>query len=300
MAAAGVSPGDEVIVPAYTFLATASCVLHQMAIPIFVDIDPRTYTIDPGKIESAITERTKAIIPVHIQGCPADMDPICEVAGRYGLKVLEDAAQGHGARYKGRRVGSLGDAAGFSFYPGKNLGAFGDGGAITTNDVALAEKLRELRNYGSRAKYVNDVAGYNSRLDEMQAAFLRVKLKYLDCWNQKRNLIADWYLNNLPITCPDLVLPTVPEYAEPCWHLFVVRSQSRDAFQRILTENGIGTLIHYPIPPHKQMAYENLDLKTGRFPLAETLAVEVLSLPIYPQLGIDCLAQSFFAAPLVR
>ena len=295
----GVGPGDEVIVPSNTYIATWLAITHVGATPVPIEPCESTYNLDPVLIEDAITVRTKAILPVHLYGQPADMAPICEVADRYGLKVLEDAAQGHGARYKGRRVGSLGDAAGFSFYPGKNLGAFGDGGAITTNDAALAEKLRELRNYGSRAKYVNDVAGYNSRLDEMQAAFLRVKLKYLDCWNQKRSLIADWYLNNLPITCPDLVLPTVPEYAEPCWHLFVVRSQSRDAFQKKLTEDGIATLIHYPIPPHKQMAYESLDLRPGSFPLAETLADEVLSLPIYPQLGINCLAQSFFAARLV-
>ncbi len=296
----GVGPGDEVIVPSNTYIATWLAVTHVGATPIPVEPCESTYNLNPVLIENAITVRTKVVLPVHLYGQPADMNPICDVARRYGLKVLEDAAQGHGARYKGRRVGSLGDAAGFSFYPGKNLGAFGDGGAITTDDAALAEKIRELRNYGSRVKYVNDVAGYNSRLDELQAAFLRVKLKYLDCWNHKRSLIADWYQKNLPITCPDLILPTVPDDANPCWHQFVVRSQSRGSFQKLLTENGIGSLIHYPIPPHRQSAYDSLSIKLGSLPLAEKLADEVLSLPVYPQLEIDCLAQSLFARPICR
>lgn len=294
----GIGPGDEVIVPSHTYIATWLAVTHVGATPVPVEPCEATYNLDPARIETAITTRTKAILPVHLYGQPADMDPICEVARRYGLKVLEDAAQGHGARYNGRRVGSLGDAAGFSFYPGKNLGAFGDGGAITTSDAVLAEKLRELRNYGSRVKYVNDIVGYNSRLDELQAAFLRVKLRHLDHWNQQRSMIAQWYLKNLPITCADLILPTVPDYVDPCWHLFVVRSQSRDAFQKILAENSIGTLIHYPIPPHRQSAYGNLGFKSGSFPLAERLADEVLSLPMYPQLGVDSLEQSLFTAHL--
>lgn len=295
----GIGPGDEVIVPSHTYIATWLAVTHVGATPVPVEPCEATYNLDPARIETAITTRTKAILPVHLYGQPADMDPICEIARRYGLKMLEDAAQGHGARYNGRRVGSLGDAAGFSFYPGKNLGAFGDGGAITTSDAVLAEKLRELRNYGSRVKYVNDIVGYNSRLDELQAAFLRVKLKHLDRWNQQRSMTAQWYLKNLPITCADLILPAVPDYAEPCWHLFVVRSSSRESFQKRLAENSIGALIHYPIPPHRQGAYDNLGLKSGSFPLAERLADEVLSLPMYPQLGMDCLEQSRFAAHLV-
>lgn len=290
----GIGPGDEVIVPSNTYIATWLAVTHVGATPIPVEPCEATGNLDPALIEAAITGRTRVILPVHLYGQPADMEPICAVARRYDLKVLEDAAQGHGARYKGRRVGELGDAAGFSFYPGKNLGAFGDGGAITTNDAALAEKLRELRNYGSRVKYVNDMIGYNSRLDELQAAFLRVKLQHLDRWNQQRHLIAAWYLKNLPISFPDLVLPFVLDSTEPCWHLFVVRSRQRDLLQKRLTENGIGTLIHYPIPPHRQSAYANLAFKAGSLPLAERLAAEVLSLPIYPQLAIDRLEQSLF------
>jgi len=236
-------------------------------------------------IEAAITERTKAILPVHLYGQPADMDGINALAHRYGLKVVEDAAQTHGARYKGRRTGGLGDAAGFSFYPGKNLGAFGDGGAVVTNDPEVADKVRVLRNYGSRVKYHNEVKGFNSRLDELQAAFLRVKLKKLDEWNARRNMVAQYYLKNLA-EIPSLTLPHVPSWAEPVWHLFVIRSEERDLLAKKLKENGIQTLIHYPLPPHLSEAYKDVDpTRFSGLPLTSKLAQEILSLPIYPQLS---------------
>lgn len=287
-----IGPGDEVIVPSNTYIATWLAITHVGATPVPVEPHEDTCNINPELIEASITERTKAIIPVHLYGQPADMDPICEIARRHALKVLEDAAQAHGASYKGKRAGSLGDAAGFSFYPGKNLGAFGDGGAVTTSDAELADKIRCLRNYGSREKYVNEAPGFNSRLDELQAAFLRVKLRYLDGWNDKRRLLAAWYLKSLPGSFPELVLPVVPAWAEPCWHLFVVRSADRDAFQSMLSEHGVGTLIHYPIPPHIQKAYSALNYPVGSFPIAERLARQVLSLPMWPQLSETALASS--------
>jgi len=282
--AMGVGPGDEVIVPSHTYIATWLAVTHCGAVPIPVEPDPATFNIDPTRIEAAITPRTKVILPVHLYGQPADLDPILSIARAHGLKVLEDAAQTHGARYKGRKIGGHGDAVAWSFYPSKNLGALGDAGAITTNDDELADRLRVLRNYGSRVKYIHEVAGWNSRLDPLQAAVLRVKLKHLDSWNAQRAEIAAWYLRELS-RIPDLVLPRVPDWAEPVWHHFVIRHPRRDAVQQALSEAGVGTLIHYPIPPHRQQAYSYLGYKAGALPIAEQLAKEVLSLPISPQLG---------------
>lgn len=280
--AMGIGPGDEVIVPSNTYIATWLAVSYAGATPVPVEPDLRTYNIDPARIEAAITPATKAIMPVHLYGQPADMDPILEIARRHNLKVVEDAAQAHGAKYKGRRTGSLGDAAGFSFYPGKNLGALGDGGAVVTNDDALADKLRVLRNYGSREKYHNEVKGFNSRLDELQAAFLREKLVVLDDWNARRCAVAKRYLAGLANL--GLVLPFVPDWAEPVWHLFVVRHRSRDALQKALTAHGVGTAIHYPIAPHRQPAYAEMALAEGNLPVSEAIHREVLSLPIWPQM----------------
>lgn len=280
----GIGPGDEVIVPSNTYIATWLAVSQCGAMPVAVEPDPVTHNLEPGHIEAAITRRTRAIIPVHLYGQPVDLEAIVAVARVHGLKVLEDAAQAHGARYKRRRVGGGGgDAAAWSFYPGKNLGALGDGGAVTTNDAELADRLRVLRNYGSRVKYVNEVQGCNSRLDPLQAAVLGVKLRRLDEWNARRRHIAGRYLQALAGT--GLVLPGVPEWAEPVWHLFVVRHPRRDEIQRLLADAGIGTLIHYPIPPHRQSAYADHPHACQGFPIAEQLASEVLSLPIGPHLG---------------
>jgi len=278
----GIGEGDEVIVPSNTYIATWLAASYAGATPIPVEPDERTYNLDPSRLESAITPRTKAIIAVHLYGQPADMDSINAIARRHDIKVIEDAAQAHGARYKGRRVGSLGDAAGFSFYPGKNLGAIGDGGAVTTNDAVLAEKVRVLCNYGSRVKYHNEVKGFNSRLDELQAAFLRTKLAKLDEWNERRKSVADRYLKQLDKL--GLALPHVTEWADPVWHLFVVRHPKRDQLQKGLGESGVGSMIHYPIPPHLQPAYAELSFKLGDFPIAEAIHREVLSLPIGPHL----------------
>jgi dTDP-4-amino-4,6-dideoxygalactose transaminase len=281
--ACGIGKGDEVIVPSNTYIATWLAVSYAGATPIPVEPDSKTFDLDSDRIETAITPRTKAIMPVHLYGQPADMDPILRIAHKHGLKVIEDNAQAQGARYKGRRTGSLGDAAGNSFYPGKNLGAFGDAGAVTTNDDALAEKVRVLRNYGSKKKYYNEVRGFNSRLDELQAAFLRVKLKKLDEWNERRCTVAAKYLERLS-GVDSLLLPFVPDWAEPVWHLFVVRCSKRDALQQRLAAAGIGTLVHYPIPPHLSGAYADAKWKRGNFPIAEELAETVLSLPMGPHL----------------
>lgn len=283
--AMGVGPGDEVIVPSNTYIATWLAVSQCGAVPVPVEPDPETFNIDPAQIEAAITPHTKVILPVHLYGQPADLDPILAIARAHGLKVLEDAAQAHGARYRGRRIGSHGDAVAWSFYPGKNLGALGDAGAITTNDDDLADRLRVLRNYGSRVKYVNEVPGWNSRLDPLQAAVLRVKLQHLDAWNARRAEIANLYLEKLAGS--GVVLPAVPAWVEPVWHLFVIRHPRRDAIQRVLTEAGIGTLIHYPIPPHRQQACANLGYPAGAFPIAKRLADEVLSLPMGPHLRLQ-------------
>lgn len=279
----GIGPGDEVIVPSNTFIATWLAVSSLGATPVPVEPEPATHNIVAGAIEAALTPRTRAIVPVHLYGQPVDMDPILALARRHGLLVLEDAAQAHGATYKGRRVGGLGHAAAFSFYPGKNLGALGDGGAVTTQDPELADALRRLRNYGSRRKYDHEVAGFNSRLDELQAAFLRAKLGALDGWTARRREIAGRYLAGLQ-GLPGLVLPEVPAWAEPVWHLFVVRLAERDAVQRRLADSGVETLIHYPIPPHLAGAYAGLGLPPGSLPVAERLASDVLSLPMGPHL----------------
>ena len=280
--AMGVGLGDEVIVPSNTYIATWLAVSQCGATPVPVEPDARTYNIDPALIEAAITPRTKVILPVHLYGQPADMDPILAIARKHGLRVLEDGAQAHGARYKGQRLGAHGDAVAWSFYPGKNLGAMGDGGAVTTNDAQLADRLRVLRNYGSRVKYVNEVQGYNSRLDPLQAAILRVKLAHLDEWNGRRSAIAARYQQSLA-DC-GLTLPHVPDWAESVWHLYVVQHPKRDALQQALTEAGVGSLIHYPIPPHRQQAYARAGWEKGAFPLAEKMADRVLSLPIGPHM----------------
>lgn len=278
-----IGPGDEVIVPTNTYIATWLAVSYAGATPVAVEPDRRTFNLDSARIEAAITPRTRAIIAVHLYGQPADMDPIIEIANRHNLRVIEDAAQAHGARYKGRCAGSLGDAAGFSFYPGKNLGALGDGGAVTTDDENLAARIRVLRNYGSSIKYHNELKGYNSRLDELQAAFLRVKLSHLDAWNARRSAIADSYGEALRDS--GLTLPFVPEWADPVWHLYVVGSMQRDLLQQQLAGQGIGTMIHYPIPPHLQPAYADQGMRTGDFPVAEKMADQVISLPIGPHLS---------------
>jgi dTDP-4-amino-4,6-dideoxygalactose transaminase len=278
-----IGAGDEVIVPSNTYIATWLAVTYAGARPVPVEPDIGTYNIEPARIEEAITPRTKAIIAAHLYGQPADMDPICAIAKKHGLKVIEDAAQAHGAEYRGRRVGSLSDAAGFSFYPGKNLGALGDGGAITTSDANLARKMRTLRNYGSEVKYQNLFKGYNSRLDELQAAFLRVKLRKLDYWNSRRRALARRYIDLLNGSRM-LSLPVVADYSNPVWHLFVVRTQDRDLLQEKLGKAGIGTVIHYPVPPHLQPAYAELQLGDGAFPIAERVHKEIISLPLYPQL----------------
>ena len=291
----GIKEHDEVIVPSNTYIATWLAISHTGATPKPVEPDELTHNIDPKKIESSITKNTKAILPVHLYGLPADMDPINEIAIKHNLMVLEDSAQGHGALYKNRKTGSLGNAAAFSFYPSKNLGAFGDGGAVTTNDDELTENIKAIRNYGSHKKYVNDIIGYNSRLDELLASFLRIKLKVLDEWNNHRKKIAKWYLENLPKSFPEWKLPDVPDWAEPCWHLFVVRTKNRDIVQKKLAENGAKTQIHYPIPPHLQNAYTNLGYQRGDFPIAENLSNEVISLPMGMHLTEDMLENSVFA-----
>lgn len=281
--ALGVRPGDEVIVPSHTFIATWLAVTECMAIPVPVEPEEGSFTISADAIERAITTRTRVILPVHLYGQPVDLDPILALAARHGIKVLEDAAQAHGARYKGRRIGSHGDAVAWSFYPGKNLGAFGDGGAVTTSDPDIAEAIRTLRNYGSRRKYEHEIVGCNSRLDPLQAALLRVKLRHLDEWNKQRREIALTYQETLSkFSKHGFTLPSVPSWAEPVWHLYVVRCAQRDQLQTKLAESGILTMIHYPLPPHLQPAYARLGFHRGTFPLAEKLCSEILSLPIYP------------------
>ena len=280
-----IGPGDEVIVPSNTYIATWLAVSAVGATPVPVEPDPATYNIDPARIAEAITVRTKVLLPVHLYGQPADMDPILDLARAHGLAVVEDGAQAHGARHKGKRIGGHGDIVCWSFYPGKNLGALGDGGAITTNRDDLADKVRVLRNYGSRVKYVNEVQGVNSRLDPVQAAVMRVKLRHLDDWTERRRRIAEAYAKGLANS--GLILPHVPDWADPVWHLFVVRTADRAALQQHLAEGKIGTLIHYPIPPHMQEAYAGLGLAADAFPIARRLSDEVISLPIGPQLSAE-------------
>lgn len=288
-----VGPGDEVVVPSNTYIATWLAVSQCAATPVPVEPDVTTYNIDPGLIESAITSRTKVILPVHLYGQPADLDPILKIARRHGLKVLEDGAQSHGARYHGKRIGAHGDAVAWSFYPGKNLGAMGDGGAVTTNDERIADRIRVLRNYGSRVKYVNEVQGYNSRLDPLQAAILRVKLKVLDEWNARRARVSSRY--NAEMNVPEMVLPTTLSGADSVWHLYVVRHPRRERLQQALHKAGVGTLIHYPIPPHLQAAYAAEGFGEKSFPLAELLASEVLSLPMGPALTEEQVKQVIVA-----
>ncbi|MEI7967642.1 MAG: DegT/DnrJ/EryC1/StrS family aminotransferase [Betaproteobacteria bacterium] len=278
-----VGPGDEVIVPSHTFVATWLAVSHCGATPVPVEPAPGAFNIDPGQIENAITPRTRVILPVHLYGQPCDLEPILTLARRHGLKVVEDAAQAHGARYRGKRLGSHGDVVCWSFYPAKNLGAMGDGGAITTNDPALAERIRTLSNYGSREKYRNLLRGHNSRLDPIQAAILRVKLRHLDAWNQRRRDIARHYLQQL--SDENLGLEETPAWSEAVWHLFVVRHARRDQLRERLAADGVETLIHYPIPPHRQAAFQDLGIASQRLPMACTIANEVLSLPIGPHLN---------------
>jgi dTDP-4-amino-4,6-dideoxygalactose transaminase len=280
--ACGVGPGDEVIVPANTFFATAEAVSTAGAVPVFVDADPTSYTIDPKKIEAAITERTRAVIPVHLYGQAADLDAVSEIAARHGLVVIEDAAQAHGSLYRGRRVGALARAGCFSFYPGKNLGAYGEGGAVTTDDAEVARRVRMLRDHGSERKYYHEMIGYNFRLEGIQGAVLGVKLKHLDRWNELRRAHAARYDELLRYS--GLRLPREMEYARHVYHLYVVQTEERAALLQSLTEAGIQTGIHYPVPVHLQPAYASLQYKTGDFPEAERQAQRVLSLPMFPEL----------------
>lgn len=278
-----IKEGDEVIMPSNTFIATVLAVSYTGAKPVFVEPDIQTYLLDPSKIEAAVTSHTKAIMPVHLYGQACQMDSIMSIADRYGLKVIEDNAQAHGARFKGQIAGSIGHVNGTSFYPGKNLGALGDAGAVTTNDAELAEKIQILRNYGSKEKYKYESIGHNMRLDELQAAFLSVKLKHLEEWTRQRQEISHWYNEEL-LGCKDLITPYVHPDSTHVYHLYVIRTSKRDQLQEYLKENEVGSLIHYPIPPHLQLAYQYLGFKKGDFPIAEELASTSLSLPIWPGL----------------
>jgi dTDP-4-amino-4,6-dideoxygalactose transaminase len=280
--ALGVGPGDEVITVAHTFIATSEAIAMTGALPVFIDVLDDTMLMDPSKIEAAITPRTKAIIPVHLYGQSCDMDAIMEIARKHGLKVVEDAAQAHGGRWRGQRVGSIGDAATFSFYPGKNLGAFGDAGAVVSQDEDLMEHVRMLANHGRLEKYTHKMEGVNSRLDGMQAAVLSVKLRHLDDWNSKRRAHADFYLDSLSHDefRPQAVNPN----AEPVWHLFVVRVAEREALQKKLKDEGVATGIHYPVPLHLQPAYQHRQIPLGSLPVTEAAANQVVSLPMYAEL----------------
>lgn len=275
-----IGSGDEVIVPSNTFIATALAVSYVGATPVFVEPDIHTYNLDANRIEDSITDKTKAIIAVHLQGRPADMDAINAIAKKYGLKVIEDAAQAHGTKYKGKKVGTLSDAAGFSFYPGKNLGALGDGGCVITNDKDIADKVRALGNYGSDYKYHHIYQGTNSRLDELQAAFLRVKLAMLDKWNDDRKRIAEKYLRGIQNNSIKLPLAISEDY-DHVYHVFVIRCDKRDELEQYLKDNGIGTVKHYPIPMHMQQAYAELNMPEGSLPIAEEISRTVLSIPMY-------------------
>lgn len=283
--AADIAIGDDVITVSHTFVATIAAILYVGARPILVDIDPSTYTMNVDQIENAITPRTKAILPVHLYGHPADMDPILEIAHKYDLVVIEDAAQAIGAKYKGRRVGGIGDLGCFSFYPSKNLGAYGEGGAVVTNDPIYADKIRMLRNWRSKKRGYYDVNAYNYRLDEIQAAILCVKLNHLDGWNELRRKHASYY-NDL-LRHSKMQLPIAKSYAEHVYHLYVVRTSQRDAIQQALASRGIQTLIHYPVPIHKQKFFNGI--LDACFPVTETCAAEVLSLPMYPEITDEIL-----------
>lgn len=285
--ACGVQPGDDVATVSLTAVPTASAITFAGARPIFVDIDPHTFTMNPDDLETKITPKTRAILPVHLYGQVADMDPILEIGRCHGIPVIEDACQAHGAEYKGRRAGSLGVMAAFSFYPTKNLGACGDAGAVTTDDPELADRLRLLRNYGQRKRYYHESIGFNSRLDEMQAAILRVKLRHLNRWNEVRRIKAKLYDSMLE----GVVCPAEAAYARHVYHLYVVRTPRRNELQSYLAERGIGTLIHYPVPVHLQEAYRDLGLLRGHLPATERCADEILSLPLYPELPDEQVAE---------
>jgi dTDP-4-amino-4,6-dideoxygalactose transaminase len=281
--ALGIGPGDEVITVAHTFIATSEAISMTGATPIFIDVLDNTMLMDPSLIEPAITPRTKAIVPVHLYGQSCDMDAIMEIARKHGLKVVEDAAQAHGGRWRGQRVGSIGDAATFSFYPGKNLGAFGDAGAVVSQDEELIEHVRMLANHGRLEKYTHKMEGVNSRLDAMQAAILRVKLRHLDEWNSKRRAHADYYLDSLSQS--EFRPQAVDPRAEPVWHLFVVRVAERESLQKRLKDEGIATGVHYPVPLHVQPAYHHRQISLGSLPVTEAAASQVVSLPMYPELS---------------
>lgn len=280
--ALGIGQGDEVIVPTHTYIASALAISNSGARPVFVDCDPDFYTIDPNAVERALTSRTKAIMPVHLYGHPADMDPLLQIAKDRKLAIVEDTAQGHGATYKGRLCGTMGDIGCFSFYPGKNLGAYGDGGAVVTRDASLAERISLLRNYGQKEKYFHKIKGFNSRLDTVQAAILRVKLPHLATWNDQRRIAAGWYSELLADT--KLGLPRVAPYANPVWHLYVVQADDRPGLQKALDAANVSHGIHYPIPVHLQEAYSDLGYKKGDFPVTEDLANRILSLPMFPEI----------------
>ncbi|MGC2450894.1 MAG: DegT/DnrJ/EryC1/StrS family aminotransferase [Candidatus Sulfotelmatobacter sp.] len=287
--AGGIGPGDEVITTPFTFVASVAAVLYAGARPVLVDIDPRSFNIDPNKIEAAITTRTKALLPVHLYGQPADMDPVTQIARRRGLIVVEDAAQAHGARYKGRPVGSIGDMACFSFYPGKNLGAYGEGGAVTTSNLDYARNIRMLRDWGQDRKYHHLLRGYNYRMAGFQGAVLRVKLRHLEKWTEARRSLVRQY-DELLAGC-DLQTPGEMPWARHVYHVYTVRSKERDGLQVALNDNGIQTGIHYPVPVHLQPAYADLGYGPGAFPQAEAAAQQVLSLPLYPELSSQAVAQ---------
>jgi dTDP-4-amino-4,6-dideoxygalactose transaminase len=282
--ALNIGAGDEVIIPAYTFFATAGTVMSVGAKPVIVDVDPQSYQIDVSKIEAAITPKTKAIIPVHLYGHPAEMNPILEIARKHGLKVIEDNAQGFGAEYLGKKTGSLGDIGCLSFFPTKNLGAYGDGGAVVTNDTALAEQMRMLRAHGWKKKYYSEMVGYNSRLDAMQAAILQAKLPHLDGWNEKRRELSKRYTEHLaPL---GIVAPVECEWAKHVYHLYIIRTSKRDALQAFLKDKDIASEVYYPLPPHLSAPCKKFGYKEGDFPHAEKAAKETLALPLYPEMTL--------------
>lgn len=283
--ACGIGEGDEVITTPFTFIATEEAISYAGAVPVFVDIDENTFNMDVSQIEGKITPKTKAILPVHLYGQPADMDPIMEIARKHGLKVIEDCAQAAGAEYKGKKVGSIGDAGAFSFFPSKNLGCYGDGGAVTTQSKEIMDRVLSLRMHGSKVRYYHDEVGYNSRLDEMQAAILRIKLPYLDQWNEARAKVAYRYNERL---APHAKTPQEIGSVKAVYHQYTLRiEKDRDRVQKTLTEKGVGSMIYYPIPVHLQKAYAFMGHKTGDFPIAERVALQVLSLPIYPELSVE-------------
>ena len=291
--AAGVGPGDEVITVPFTFVASVAAVLYAGSCPALVDIEPRSFTMDPAAVEEAITHRTRAILPVHLYGQPADMDPIMDIARRHNLIVIEDAAQAHGAKYKGRPVGSIGDMACFSFYPGKNLGAYGEGGAVTTNNPEYARTVRMLRDWGQDRKYHHVSRGYNYRMDGFQGAILGVKLRHLNRWTEARRAVVRQY--NELLARSDVQIPIEMQWAKHVYHVYTLRSSDRDGLRAALTEKGIQTGIHYPIPVHMQPAYADLGYVPGAFPQAEAAAKQVISLPLYPELSEDAVKRVAYA-----